>query len=148
VLVDGQTVIWESLAINLYLARKYGAGRFWPSSVEDEGRTYQWTLWAMTELEAPLLGVLMNRRVLPPEQRDESAAAAAEAKLAGPLGVLEGALRGRPYLLGDSFSVADLNVAAVMSWAPMARLDLTRWPQAADWLKRCSTRPAALKARA
>jgi len=147
VLVDGETVIWESLAINLYLARKYGSGRLWPASVEDEGRTFQWTLWAQTELEGPLLGVLMNRRVLPAEQRDEAVAVASEAKLAGIFGVLEGALRGRAHLLGEAFSAADLNVASVMTWALLARLDLARWPQAADWLRRCTGRPAAAKAR-
>jgi glutathione S-transferase len=45
-------VLWESLAINLYLARKYDKG-LWPKRVEDEGRAYQWSLWAMTELEEP-----------------------------------------------------------------------------------------------
>jgi len=147
VLVDGETVLWESLAINLYLARKYGAGRLWPASVEDEGRAFQWSLWAMTEVEPQLLPVLMHRRVLPPEQRDEAVVAAQEAKLAGPFGVLEGALRGRPYLLGEAFSVVDLNVAAVMSWTRLANVDLGKWPLLAAWLQRCTERPAFAKAR-
>ena len=147
VLVDGETVLWESLAINLYLARKYGAGELWPASVADEGRTYQWSIWAMTEVEGPLLAVLMNRRVLPAEQRDAAAAAAGETKLAGPLGVLEGVLRGRQYLLGDAFSIADLNVAAVLSWTALAGLDLGKWPLTAAWLQRCMARPAFKKAR-
>jgi glutathione S-transferase len=146
-LVDGETVLWESLAINLYLARKYGAGKLWPASVADEGRAFQWSLWAMTEVEGPLLAVLMNRRVLPAEQRDAAAAAAGEAKLAGPLGVLEGALRGRSYLLGESFSIADLNVASVLSWVTLAGLDISKWPQVAGWLQRCTERPACKKAR-
>jgi glutathione S-transferase len=147
VLVDGETVLWESLAINLYLARKYGAGTLWPASVADEGRTFQWSFWAMTEVEGPLLAALLNRRVLPKEQRDAAAAAAGEAKLAGPLGVLEGALRGRPYLLGAAFSAADLNVASVMSWIGLAGIDIGRWPLVAAWLQRCTERPACKKAR-
>jgi len=147
VLVDGETVLWESLAINLYLARKYGAGRLWPASVADEGRAFQWSFWAITEVEAPLLGVLMHRRVLPKEQRDESVATAQEAKLAGPFGVLDGALRGRTYLLGEAFSVADLNVAAVLSWVRLAGIDLAKWSLAAAWLQRCTERPAYRKLR-
>ena len=54
-LVDGETVLWESMAINLYLARKYGAGTLWPATVADEGRAFQWSFWGMTEVEAPLL---------------------------------------------------------------------------------------------
>ena len=147
VLVDGTTVLWESLAINLYLARQYGAGTLWPASVADEGRTFQWSFWAMTEVEAPLLQALMHRRVLPKDQRDESVAAAAEAKLAAPFGVIDGALRGREYLLGGGFTIADLNVAAVLQWANGASIDLTRWPQLAGWLKRCTDRPACKAAR-
>jgi glutathione S-transferase len=148
VLVDGTTVLWESLAINLYLARQYGAGTLWPATVPDEGRTYQWSFWVMTEVETPLLQVLMHRRILPREQRDEAVATAAAARLAGPFGVLEGALRGREYLLGAAFGVADLNVAAVLSWALLAGLDLDRWPQLAAWLARCTERPACAAARA
>jgi glutathione S-transferase len=147
VLVDGETVLWESMAINLYLARAYGGGSLWPASVADEGRAFQWSLWVMTEVEGALLMVLMQRRILPAERRDASAATAHEAKLAGPLAVLEGALRGRPFLLGDTFSVADLNVASVLTWATLAGIDLGTWPQVGAWLQRCTSRPACQKAR-
>jgi glutathione S-transferase len=146
-LVDGETVLFESLAINLYLARKYGAGTLWPASVADEGRAFQWSIWAMTEVEGPLLAVLMNRRVLPAEQRDAAAAAAGETKLAAPLGVLEGALRGRQYLLGETFTIADLNLASVLSWMALAGLDASKWPQVKGWLERCTARPACKQAR-
>jgi len=147
VLVDGTTVLWESMAINLYLARQYGAGTLWPASVPDEGRAFQWSFWGMTEVETSLLQALMHRRILPKEQRDAAVADAAEAKLAGPFGVLDGALRGREYLLGGSFTIADLNVASVSSWATLAGLDLARWPQLAAWLGRCTDRPACKAAR-
>ena len=147
VLVDGTTVLWESMAINLYLARQYGAGTLWPATTADEGRAFQWSFWVMTEVEASLLQTLMHRRLLPKDQRDETAAAAAEAKLAAPFGVLEGALRGRDYLLGGSFTVADLNVASVFAWSMLANLDLERWPQLKAWLTRCSERPAFKAAR-
>lgn len=147
VMVDGTLVLWESMAINLYLGRAYGAGSLWPADTADEARTIQWSFWAMTEVETPLLTTLMHRRLLPAEQRNEKAAADAEAKLVAPFGVLDGALRHRPYLLGDSFGVADLNVAAVLQWARTAKLDLARWPQLADWLGRCIERPAVKRAR-
>lgn len=147
VLVDGTTVLWESLAITLYLARHYGTASLWPSTIADEGRAFQWSFWALTEVEAPLLAVLTHRRILPPEHRDATAASANEAKLAGPFGVLEGALRGRETLLGGAFSVADLNVASVVSWAIPGGVDLTRWPQVAAWLARCTSRPACKAAR-
>ena len=145
VLQDGDLVLWESLAINLYLARKYDKG-FWPKSVEDEGRTYQWSVWAMTEAEEPLLTALMHRTFFPPEQRNAKKAEDAAERFKKPLGVLDGVLAGRDYLLGSAFSVADLNVASVLSWTSLAQLDLSPAPKAAAWLDRCMGRPAYARA--
>lgn len=147
VLVDGSTVLWESMAITLYLARRYGAGSLWPAAVADEGRAFQWSFWVVAEVEASLLQTLKHRRVLPREQRDDALAAAEESTLAGPFGVLDGALRGRDHLLGGGFTVADLNVASVLAWATLARVDLGRWPRLAAWLERCTARPACRAAR-
>ncbi len=63
-----------------------------------------------------------------------------------PLAVLDGALAGRPYLLGDAFTVADLNVACVLSWARLARLDVSVAPAVDAWLERCLARPAFARA--
>src|SRR6266705_7134677 len=66
---DGLTLC-ESMAINLYLARKYDKG-LWPRAVEDEGRAFQWSVWAMTEAEEPLITAIVNRLFLAEAQRDE-----------------------------------------------------------------------------
>lgn len=145
VLVDGDVTLFESMAINLYLARKYDKG-LWPKSVADEGRAFQWSFWAITELEEPLLTLLMHTAILPKEQRDAVKAEDAKKRIEKPLGVLEGALAGRSLLVGDAFGVADLNVASVLVWARMVRFDLSRWPGVDAWLARCAERPAAKKA--
>jgi glutathione S-transferase len=145
---DGGTVLFESMAINLYLAEKYGRGTLWPASVADHGRCYQWSVWAMTEGEPPAMSVLLNRAFLPADQRDEAEARAGEEALAKPLGVLDAALEGRPWLLGDAFTVADLNVAGVVSWLPLlGRMDLSRWRNAKRWNEACIGRPAYRKLR-
>ena len=112
-LVDGDLVLWESLAINLYLARKYDGGLL-PKSLDDQARALQWSFWVMTEIEPTLVEVLMNRRGFSEAERDSAKADAAETALAPRLAVLDDALGDRRYLLGDSFSVADLNVASVL----------------------------------
>lgn len=144
---DGGTVLWESMAINLYLAKKYGTGTLYPTRVEDEGRTWQWSFWGMTELERHVLTAMFNRAILPEDKRDAALADESERQLQAPLGVLNGALASSPYLLGDQFTVADLNVASILSWARPARIDFTPFPHAADWTKRCADRPAARAAR-
>lgn len=144
-LTDGDLTLWESLAINLYLARKYGKA-IWPATAEDEGRAYMWSVWAMTELESPVITAFVNRVMLPEAQRDEAAAQAAAEHFRAPLAVLEGGLGGKEYLVGGKFSVADLNVAAVLMIAPMSQLSLDGAPSTQAWLTRSTQRPALQRA--
>lgn len=134
-------ILWESMAINLYLAKKHDAG-LWPKTLEDEGRTFQWSFWGMTEIEKPLLDVLFHRAFLPEDQRKPELAEAGEEALQKPLAVLNDALEGRDYLLDGEFSVADLNVASVLAWARMGQLDMSAVPNVDAWLTRCMERPA------
>lgn len=144
---DGGFRLWESMAINLYLAKKYGAASgLYPQSLHDEARAWQWSFWGMTEVERPALSALLNR-IGPEDRRDAAAADAAERALAAPLKVLDAALAGTPYLLGEGFTVADLNVASILAWARQARVSLAAAPKAEAWLKACHDRPAAQAAR-
>jgi glutathione S-transferase len=147
VIDDDGFVLWESMAINLYLAKKHSVGRLYPSRLEDEARAWQWSFWGMTEVERPVLTALFNRFLLPESQRDAAAAHEAEKALAQPLGVLDGALGHSACLLGDNFTVADLNVASILSWARPAQIDMAPFPRVAEWLKNCAERPAARAAR-
>ena len=148
-LQDGEFILWESMAINLYLAGKYGreAG-FWPDSAETEGLAYQWSLWVMTEVEQALLTLLMHKRVLPEDKRDPQKVSRNQGILRAPLEVLDRALADRDYLVDGRFTVADLNVAAVLSWAKPARLSLAQLPNLDGWLRRCLERPARRRAQA
>ena len=147
VIDDDGFVLWESMAINLYLAKKYSAARLYPTRLEDEARAWQWSFWGMTEVERPVLTALFNRAILPEGQRDAAAADAAEKTLAQPLRVLDGALAPAPYLLGQSFTVADLNVASILAWARPTQIDMSAFPKVAEWLRICAERPAARAAR-
>ena len=138
---DGDLTLFESMAINLYLAMKY-AKDMWPASVEDQARAIQWSFWGMTELEPQLLQVLAHRVALPEDRRDDARANAAWSKLRAPLMVLEAALGGRDFLLGNAFSVADLNVASILSWARVAKATMEPFPQVDHWLTACLERPA------
>ncbi len=148
VLEDGGHYIWESMAINLYLAEKYGKNGLWPSDAIGHADCYKWSFWGMTECEAHLLTLLVNRVLAPAEQRDEKAAQKAADALKAPLKVLDDALKSSEYLLGNTFTIADLNAASVLSWAAMMRLDLSATPKAAAWLQKCLGREANAKVRA
>jgi glutathione S-transferase len=61
-LVDGDVVLWESMAINLYLAQKPGPMQL--NSAAVLGIAAQWSFWAMLETEALLLELLSHRAML------------------------------------------------------------------------------------
>lgn len=142
-MVDGELVLFESMAINLYLASRYDDGQgMWPHDIADQGRTYQWSFWVMSEVEHALLSVLMHGSLLPETRRDPAKVSRNTGLLQQPFAVLEQALAGSDYLLGDHFSLADLNVAAVLSWARAAHMQLGDYPRLQSWLKTCTRRPA------
>ncbi len=144
---DGLRLV-ESMAINLYLAEKYGKNSsLWPAAVEAHGSIYRWSFWGMTEAEPHLVVVLRNRILFPPEQRNEQAAQQAAEALKGPLRVLDDHLKGRDYLLGKDFTIADLNLSAIMSFALLAKIDLGPTPTAQAWIQKCLGRELYKKAR-
>ena len=148
---DDGFVMAESLAINLYLARKYGdraSPSLAPASLEEEARIWQWSSWAMTDLEGPLNLVHLHRNFFPPEKRDPKIAETAEAQVQRPLAMLDSILADSAYLLGERFTVADMNVASVLSASRLSAISMTPFPHIAAWAKRCQGRPAALAVQA
>ena len=142
VLVDGDVTIFESLAINLYLSRKYGGATAADGLVEESLAT-QWSFWVVTEIEKPLLFAAANLMLFGEEGRSEADAAIGIAKLDRPCRVLEAHLATQNYLLGDRFTVADINVAGPMTLIAIAGVPIDRYPRMAAWLDRCLERPAA-----
>jgi glutathione S-transferase len=138
---DGRSLT-ESLAINLYLAKKHAFGGLYPATLDGEAQVWRWSLWAQGELEPWLM-----------RETRETATAPTAAELVRPmiergLGKLEQALAGRDWLLGETFTVADFNVACVLSPSRSAHLDLGPHPAIGAWLARCYARPAAVAVRA
>jgi glutathione S-transferase len=138
---DDGFVLFESLAITMYLAKKHGLGALYPASLEAEARCWQWALWAVTEVDRGVNIWSLHAVRLPPAERDAEKRAEALQVLAAPFRVLDRSVAEHPYLLGDAFTVADLNVAAVISRA--IDMDLDGVPHLKVWLSRCLGRPAA-----
>ncbi len=147
VLDDNGLIVWESMAINLYLAEKYGQRSLWPATIEAHAGTYQWSFWGMTEVEPHLIALLRHRIFYPPEQRSEQVANQAVEALKAPFKVLDEHLKGRDYILGKDFTIADLNVAAISSYAFPVKLDLSTTPTMLSWLQKCLAREANQKVR-
>ncbi|WP_149537642.1 glutathione S-transferase family protein [Siccirubricoccus phaeus] len=140
-MVDGGLVLFESLAINLHLARSYG-GELGPRDPAEEALMTQWAIWAVTEAEPYALEVLYHLAAKPVAEREPARAAAAVAALAAPFAVLDRALAATGHLVGGRFTVADLNLAEVLRYAQPAPALFQAAPRVAAWLAACQARPA------
>jgi glutathione S-transferase len=138
---DEGLILVESLAINLYLAKKHG-GPLAPANLAGDGLMTMWSLWAATEVEASALQVMMHRVSKPPADRDAKLAAAGIEALRGPFAVLDEALGPSSQLVGARFTVADINVAEVVRYATAAPELLEAAPRVKAWLAACQARPA------
>jgi glutathione S-transferase len=160
---DGDFVLWESMAINLYLAKKSG-GPLYPDTLEGEALAWQWSFWGVTRLEVPLLTLLVADAGFSPDSElgqyflkhspawTEDEVARCRGVLERPFQVLDNELAKRPFLLGEEFTVADLNVTillarncmamAAVPGAKGAGISLSTKPLMTAWLDRCWSRPA------
>jgi glutathione S-transferase len=144
-LIDDGLVLYESMAINHYLADRYDGG-LKALTPEGAARALMWSFWANNEIENLLRPLLRNRLFLESADRDPRQGDVAAAELAKPLRILDDALADREYLLGERISVADLNASHGMFWIPLAGIDLGRHPNVEGWLQRLAARPALQKA--
>jgi glutathione S-transferase len=144
-LIDGDLVLYESMAINHYLADRYDGG-LKAQTPDAAARALMWSFWANNEIENLLRPLLRNRLFLEVADRDPAQADDAAAQLAKPLRILDDALAGQDYLLGNQISIADLNASHGMFWIPLAGIDLDVHPNLEGWLRRLSGRPALMKA--
>ena len=135
------------MAINLYLAQKYD-GPMHCASAEVLGLAAQWSFWAMLEIEQLLLHLLEHRVLLAEHARDLSVVERNELLAEEAAGDPQ-QLLGRTQPSGRrGFTVADLNVASILAWGKIVRLDLSAWPDLKRWLDGCLARPANARARA
>jgi glutathione S-transferase len=137
--------LFESMAINLYLAKKHG-GPLAPRDIGEDAKMTQWSFWAVTELEKPGLDYLMHTMFLPPEKRDASIPGKALETLKKPVAVLDQALEKSGYLVGERFTAADLNVGVFVAYLASAREFLGQFPHVADFVAGVVARPAFKRA--
>jgi glutathione S-transferase len=117
VLVDGDQVITESSAIQLYLAEKYPEAGFMPESVQDRAQMYRWIFFLATEIEQPLWRIARHTFLYPEGKRLPQDVALATQECKEMLAVLEQHMQGRQFMVADRLSVADFNAAYILDWA-------------------------------
>jgi glutathione S-transferase len=133
-LIDGDYRIFESIAINIHLARKY-PNSLWLENIDLEGQIIQWSIWAMMEIDENIMHVLSSHNEK--EQQKQFSNLLSSAR------VIDDFLSQKPYLVGDQFTAADLNAAACFSGGAFLRYDFAEFKHLNRWLKECYLRSGA-----
>jgi glutathione S-transferase len=140
--VEDDLVLTESLAITLHIARKHG-GPLGPQSDAESAQMEQWALFAATGIETPALEILYTQNDGGDKTLEGQAAIAINAeKLRRPLARLQGHLANHDWMVGDRFTVADINTAECLRYAQGHPTLLAEFPAVEAWLDRCQARPA------
>jgi glutathione S-transferase len=126
---DSGVIITESAAICMHLAEKYPASRLLPpAGTVERTECYKWISFVLTELDALLWTIAKHRFGLPKERRIPAVIDCAAWEFDAAVKVLAAGLGGRAYLVGASFSVADIIAGHTLLWASSARLEVGAEP--------------------
>jgi glutathione S-transferase len=142
VLVDGDRVFTESVAIVLYLAEKYSNKGLLPHSLDERAQVNRWLLFAATELEQPLWRISRHTALYPEEQRLPGDVVLASGEFKDMAAVLEKHMQGRQFVATDNVSVADFVMAYTLDWGNEVKL-LDGCPQLLAYVNRMYARPHA-----
>jgi glutathione S-transferase len=142
VLVDGDFVLTESVAIVLYLAEKYPEKALIPADLKQRAELNRWLLFAVTELEQPLWRISRHTALYPEHLRLAGDVAIASQEFKDMAAVLDGHMNGRQFVVGDRPTVADFVTAYTLDWANERRL-LDGFPRLRAYMERMYDRPQA-----
>ena len=142
VLVDGDLVLTESVAIVLYLAEKYPEKGLLPTDLTERAQVNRWLLFAATELEQPLWRISRHTALYPEDKRLPGDVALARQEFKEMAAVLEKHLQGRQFVVGDRATVADFVMAYTLDWGGEAQL-LDGFPVLRGYMERMYARPKA-----
>jgi glutathione S-transferase len=136
VLDDDGTVIWDSMAILVYLARKYGGERWLPTDAAGMAEVMQWL--AVMENET-LFGMGVARLISKLKFPGDLAQAQALARRG--LNVLEGRLSQHDWLALGRFTIADVGCYPYVALAPEGDVSLEPYPGVRRWIARIQQQP-------
>lgn len=138
VLVDGDTVLWESNAIACYVAGKAGGG-LWPEGA----RRYdvlRWLAWEGAHWTRPI-GAILGQVIFNAANPDEAVIEKGRDDFRVLAGVLDGHLATRAFLSGAGPTVADYAVGVWLGYAKVAGLPLAEFAWLSAWNDRLGVLP-------
>jgi glutathione S-transferase len=142
VLIDGEMVLTESIAIVLYLAEKYRDKALIPADPQQRAQLMRWLLFTTTELEQPLWRMARHTALYPEDRRLPGELALAREDFVAMAGIMEEHMRDRQYVVGDAATIGDFVLAYTLDWATMAKV-LDGFPRLEAYVDDMYARPRA-----
>ena len=143
-LTDGNFVIWESVAINNYLADKYSP-HLLGDTPESRGLVMQWNLWSMLELQVPIIDIFIQKVFTPEDKRNHTLIEKSQKTCQHLLSILDSALNAKKYLVNETFTMDDINMASVVNIAQGIQMDISTYKNIKAWQGNLMERPAYQK---
>jgi glutathione S-transferase len=140
-LVDNSFTIWESMAINFYLAEKYSPD-FLGEDLEQRSLVRQWSIWSIADLQPPLIEIFIQMVFVPEPRRDLAKIDTAKNKLPVLLRTLDDSLANCSFITGEQFNLADLNLASVVEISESINYPISEFTNITKWLERVKNRPS------
>jgi glutathione S-transferase len=146
--LDNGEILTENAAILQYLCEQSPKGAdLVPKSGMERFRAIEWLSYVGTEIHKSM-GILFAVGRVFPEGVQPQVTEGLHSLLPKKMDRLTKALTGKKYLMGDKMCAADIYLFVVLSWAPMIKLDLTKWPKLMAYLEMMRNLPAAQTAMA
>lgn len=144
VLVHDGEAVFESAAITIYLGETFGMVKgLFPAPGKERAQALKWLIWAHVSVGASLAHYMLSTSAMvPAERHNAKAGEAAQAQVKRLLGVLDEALAGVDYLVGNRYSLVDTHLASFVFYVQMVGFELAPFAHLAAWLARCQQRPA------
>lgn len=146
VINDDGLILFESIPICLYIAKKYGFESIYVEDIKEEGLVFQWSVWAMTELEKYNEIAALHMTWYKEPQKDTEIGENAQTEIRRCLDILEDAIKYNGYLVGNNFTIADLIVSEVLTGIVFTKVSLDSFPFISNYLKANLSRPSAVRA--
>lgn len=131
-MIDGENILWESCAINNYLAEKYRP-ELLGSDAFEKAKGQQWSYWTMLELQNPLVEILIQKIFVPEHKRNMTVVEKNIEKLPRLFKILDDNFATNRYLTGKNLNVADFNLTTVVHMTSMLGIDISSYPHLNKW---------------
>ena len=145
-LEDDGFVLWESNAILFYMAAKRPDRGLWPSDLRGQADVLRWLAWQSAHWDAESWGMVVfekaSKAVLGLGPPDPAFIARGEQNFARFAAVLNDALRGKTWLVGERLTIADFSIAGLVPSAERMALPVEKFPEILRWYNRLATLPA------